>query len=209
MLLFFLLQIEFRLCSRSQAADILVVAGYYENACDCHNHECDRVTATEDEEHDGKQNRKAHRCHRHKANGEKNGYKNSETNQSCAPIDKPYACKEGKNRLSTLEIVPYGECVPKHTTKERGSCGKLSFPIGILHYKLCKEHRKDGFANVNRHNAKGCGGEAVESFEIGKAGVFAAKCADILFVNQARENNRAVDAAQKISKYSKCRTIQI
>ena len=208
-MLLFLFKIEFRLCSCLQSADVLVVAGDDEDACGCHDHKCDRVTASEDEKHDGKQNRKAHRCHRHKANGEKNGYENSETNQSCAPIDKPYACKEGKNRLSTLEIVPYRERVANHTAKERGGCGKLSCPISILHYKLCKEHRKDGFANVNRHNTKGCGGEAVETFEIGKTGVFATKLANVLAVNQAREDNGAVDAAQKISKYGKCRTIQI
>ena len=208
-ILLFLFEIEFRLCSGSQSADVLVVTGDHEDACYCHDYKRYGVVASENEEHDGKQHRKAHRCHRHKANGKENDYKDGKADKSCAPIDKPYASKEGKNRLSTLEIVPYGERVSEHTTKECGSCGKLPFPISILHYKLGKQYGKNGFANINRHYAKGCGGKSVKSLEIGKAGVFTTKLTDILAINQAREDNGAVDTAQKISKYGKCRTIQI
>ncbi len=209
MLLFFLLQIKLRLCSRSQAADVLVVAGDDKDACGCHNDECDGVTASEHEQGYGEKHRKAHRCHRHKADGEKNDYKNCEADQSCAPIDKPNACKEGHNGFSTFEIVPHGECVSEHATKHCKSRGKLSLAKSMLHYKFCKQYGENGFANINCHNGKGCGGKTVESLEVGKTGVFAAKCANILPINQARENNCTVNTAKQIGKRGKCQAIQI
>ena len=195
MLLFFLFQIEFRLCSCLQAADVLVVTGDNEDACGCHNNQRNNVATSEDEKHDGKQNRKAHRCHRHKADSEQNDDKNAKANQSCAPIDKPHACKEGHNGFAAFEVIPNRERMAEHTTKHCKSSGKLSLAKSMLHYKFCKQYGENGFANINCHNGKGCGGKTVESLEIGKTGVFAAKCANILFVNQARENNRAVDTA--------------
>ena len=187
----------------------MVMADDDENACYCHNHKRYGVTAAENEEHDGKQHGKTHRCHRHKADGEQNSYKNGKADQSCAPINKPHACKEGQHCLAPLEIVPHGECVAEHTTKECGCCGKLSCSKGVVHYKSRDEHGKNGFANVDCHNAKGCRCEAVESLEIGKTGVFAAKLADIFFINQARENNGTIYAAKQIGKRGKCQTIQI
>ena len=183
-MLLFLFEIKFRLCSLSQSFDVLVVTGNNEDACGCHNRECDRVTATEDEERDGKQNRKAHRCHRHKADSEQNDDKNAKANESCAPIDKPYTCQKGHNGFAALEIVPHGERVAKHATKERKCGGKLPCTVGALHNKLCQKYGENGFANVDCHNGKGCRSKAMKSFKVGKAGVFAAKCANILFVNQ-------------------------
>ena len=209
MLLFFLLQIKLRLCSRSQAADVLVVTGNDEDACGCHNDEGDGIAASEHKQGYGEQNRKAHRCHRHKADGEKNDYKNREADQSCAPIDKPHTCQEGHNGFAALEVIPYGECVAKHTTKKCKSSGKLSCTVGVLHDKFCQKYGKNGFANVDCHNGKGCWSEAVESFEIGKAGVFASKLANILFINQTGENNGTVDSAKQICKRGKCQTIEI
>lgn len=162
----------------------MVVAGYDEDACHCHDHKGYGVTASEDEEHDGKQHRKAHRCHRHKANGEQNDYKDGKADQSCAPIDKPHACKEGQYCLSPLETVPHGECVPEHTTKECGGRAELCFSVKVSHNKVCYKHGENGLANVDCHNSKGCGGKAVETFEIGKARILAAKLANILFIHQ-------------------------
>ena len=187
----------------------MVVAGYYENACGCHNHKGDGVAATEDEKCYGIKHRKAHGCHRHKADGEQNDYKNAKADESCAPINKPYTCQEGKDCLATLEIVPYGERVAEHTTKERESGGKLSLSIGILHNQFCKQYGENGFTNVDCHNGKGCGGKAVETLEIGETGVFTAKLANVLFINQTRKNDSTVDASKQIGKRGKCRTIQI
>ena len=187
----------------------MVVTGNDEDACGCHNHKGERITASEHEQGYGEQHRKAHRCHRHKADSEKNNYENCKTDESCTPIDKPYTCEECHNGFATLEVIPYGECVSKHTTKERKSGGKLSFTVGVLHDKFCQKYGKNGFANVDCHNGKGCGSEAVESFEIGKAGVFAPKLANIFFINQAGENNGTVDSAKQICKRGKCQTIEI
>ena len=187
----------------------MVVAGDDEDACGCHNHECDRVAASEREQGYGEKHRKAHRCHRHKADGEKNDYKNCEADQSCAPIDKPYAGKECHNGFSAFEIVPHGECVTKHTTKERKSGGKLSCTIGALHNKLCQKYGKNGFANVDCHNGKGCRGKAVEAFEIGKAGIFAPELANVFFINQTGEDNGTVDSAKQICKCGKSQTVEI
>lgn len=185
----------------------MVVAGYNENACHCHDHKGYGVAASKDEEHDGKQNRKAHRCHRHKADGEQNDYKDGKADESCTPIDKPYACEEGQYRLSPLEAIPHGECVAEHTTKECGCCGKLSCSKGVVHYKSCDQHGKNGFANVDRHNTKGCRSEAVESLEVGKAGIFAAELSNIFFVYQAREDNGTVDATKQICHYGKGKAV--
>ena len=187
----------------------MVVAGNDEDACGCHNHKGYGVATSENEDHDGKQNRKAHRCHRHKSDGKENGYKNREANKSCAPIDKPNACKECHNGFSAFEIVPNGERVTKHTAKKCHSGGKLPCSISVLHYEFCKENGENGFANVDCHYAKGCGGKAVKSFKIGKAGVFATEFSNILFINQAREDDSTVYAAKQISKCGKCQTIEI
>ena len=208
-MLLFLFEIKFRLCSCLQAADVLVVAGYNEDACGYHNQKGYGVAASEDEEHDGKQNRKAHGCHRHKADGEKNDYKDCEADQPCAPIDKPNACKKGHNGFSALEIVPHGESVAEHAAKERKCRRKLSLTVHICNNKLCQEYGKNGFANVDCHNAKGCGCKAVESFKIGKARVFAALLTNILAINQARENDSTVNTAKQISKGGKCQAIEI
>jgi len=181
----------------------LVVTGDYEDACYCHNHKCCGVTASKDEEHDGKQHRKAHRCHRHESNGEKNDYEDSKTDKSCAPIDEPYACKEGHNSLTALKIIPHGECVTEHTAKKCRGCTKLCSVIEMPHYKSCGKHGENGFANVDSHNAKGCGGKSVKSLEIGKAGVFTTKLTDILAINQARKDNGTIDAPQEVSKSGK------
>ena len=208
-LLFFLLQIEFRLCSCSQAADVLVVTGNDEDACGCHNDKGKRVTASDCKERYGEKHRKAHRCHRHKTDGKENGYKNREADKSCAPIHKPNACKECHNGFSAFEIVPNGECVAKHTAKKCHSGGKLPCSISVLHYEFCKENGENGFANVDCHYTKGCGGKAMKSFKIGKAGVFATELSDILFINQAREDDSTVYAAKQISEGGKCQTIEI
>ena len=187
----------------------MVVAGYNENACHCHNDKGYGVAASKNEEHDGKQHRKAHRCHRHKADGEKNNYKDSKADQSRAPINEPHACKKGQHRFSALEAVPHGECVAKHTTKECGGRAKLRGSVKMSHDKTCRENGENGLANVNGKHAKGSGSKAMESFEIGKARVFAAKLADVLFIHQAREDHRAVNAAQQISQNSKGKRIKI
>ena len=187
----------------------MVVTGYNEDACHCHNDKGYGVAASENEKNYGEKYRKAHGCHRHKTDGEQNDHKNGKADQSCAPIDKPHACKEGQHCFSALEIIPQGERVTKHTTKERGGSGKLSCPKGMIHYKSCDQHGKNGFANIDRHYTKGCRSEAVESFEVGKAGIFAAELSNIFFVYQAREDNGTVDATQEVSKSGKCQTIQI
>ena len=185
----------------------MMVAGYDENACHCHNDKGYGVTASKDEEHDGKQHRKAHRCHRHKADSEKNDYKDSEADEPCAPINKPHTCKEGQHRFSALEAVPHGESVAEHTTKERGGRAKLCDTIKMSHYKICRENGENGLANVNGKHAKGRRGKAVKSFEVGKARVFAAKLADVLAIYQAREDNRAIYTTKQISQDGKGKAI--
>ncbi len=161
----------------------MVMACYNEDACYCHNGKREPIAATENEKCYGKQNGKAHRGNRHKTHCEQKGYKNSKTDQSCAPIDEPYACKKGHNRLAALEIIPHGECVAEHTAKQCGRRAELCGTVQMPHYKARRKHWENGFANVDRHHAKGRRGEAVESFEIGKAGVFASKLTDILTID--------------------------
>ena len=185
----------------------MVVTGDDEDACHCHNHKRYGVAATENEEHDGKQNGKTHRCHRHKADGEQNGYKNGKTDQSCAPINKPHAGEEGQHRFSPFKSIPHGECVPKHTTKECGSRAELCGSVKVSHNKVCYKYWENGLANINGKHAKGCGGKAVETFEVGKARILTAKLADVLFIHQAREDDRAVYSTKQICHYGKGKAI--
>ena len=107
----------------------MVVAGYDENACKYHDYQSNRITATKCKEGYGEKHRKAHRCHRHKADGEQNEDKNGKTDQSREPVDKPHTGEEGEHRLAALETVPDGKCVTEHATKECCCCAKLGFSM--------------------------------------------------------------------------------
>ena len=106
-----------------------MVARDDENACDCHDDQGDSVTAAEREQGYGEKHRKAHRCHRHKADGEQNEDKNGKADQSREPVDKPHTGEEGEHRLAALEAVPDGKCVTEHATKECCCCAKLGFSM--------------------------------------------------------------------------------
>lgn len=187
----------------------MVVADDDKDACHCHDDQGDGVTASEREQGYGEKHCKAHRCHRHEADGEQNDDKNGKADQPCEPVNKPHACKEGEHCLAPLKAVPDGECVTEHATKKGCRRAKLGFSVQRSNGKSCGKNGKNRFANVDRHNAKGCGGKAVDALKIGKTGVFAAKLANVLAVNQAREDNGAVDAAEQIGNGGKRQASEI